>query len=62
MTTNRLSKILDFQYIYMHLLFSVVYKRLKLFPKDVHIKAWAGLICKFPMTEYLADGDVILLH
>lgn len=42
--------------------FLVVYKRLKLFPENIHIKAWAGLICKFPMAEYLAYGDVILLH
>lgn len=54
MTTNRLTEILDFQYIYMHLLFLVVYKHQKLFPENIHIKAWAGLICKFPMAEYIA--------
>ena len=43
-------------------MFSVVYKHLKFFPENIHIKAWAGLICKFPMAKYLADGDVILLH
>ena len=44
------------------LMFLVVYEHQKLFPENIHIKAWAGLICKFPMAEYLADGNVILLH
>ena len=34
------------------LMFLVVYKHLKFFPENIHIKAWAGLICKFPMAEY----------